>query len=423
MIGQRPALVAKDPSMTTKQAVVLVGGKGTRLGELTAEMPKPLLVIDDRNVFLDDILFNVARFGFTNILLLAGHLHEMVVGRYEGKSILGANLKVVVEPSPAGTAGALMNAAPHLDPTFLFMNGDTLFDINLRRLEQHLEEGPDALAVLALRRVLDRSRFGSVEVSEDRITAFREKNAAGLGHEGLVNAGIALMRREILSFIDRLPCSIESDVYPQLVTRRQIRGAEFEGYFIDIGLPETLAQARREFPGRRRRPAIFFDRDGVLNHDSGYTHRVEDLKWIDGAIEIIGRANDEGALVFVISNQAGVGHGFYTSADVDIFHAAMSADLARAGAHIDAFYTCPYHPGSKINSYRHPDHPDRKPNPGMILRALAEWPVDTHRSIVIGDQEIDIEAARRAGLRGILFEGTDLRHAGGAALDMIAGRG
>jgi len=405
--------------MMTKQAMVLVGGKGTRLGALAACTPKPLMPIDAETVFLDEVLFNIARYGFDDIVLLAGHLHEQFTDRYSGKKVHDATIRVVVEPAPAGTAGALVNAAPVLAETFLFANGDTLFDINLRRLDKLLADAPGAVAALALRRVPDPARFGSVDLRDGAIVGFREKSTAHSGQEGLINGGIGLMRREILSFMDRMPLSIETNVYPRLAAAGHLAGAEFSGYFIDIGLPDTLAQARDKIPQRRPRPAVFLDRDGVLNHDAGYTHRVEDLKWIPGAIETIRRMNDRGALVFVITNQAGIARGYYRPAEVERFHAAMVADLAREGAHIDAFYICPYHPEAEVEAYRHADHPDRKPNPGMILKALAEWPIDPSRSVLIGDQETDIEAARRAGVKGLLYTGGNLGHVTEAALAMI----
>ncbi len=408
--------------MMTKQAVVLVGGKGTRLGALAAGTPKPLMPIDAETVFLDELLFNIARHGFDDIVLLAGHLHEQFSARYSAAKIRDAAIRVVVEPAAAGTAGAIANAASVLEETFLFANGDTLFDINLRHLDKILADAPGAVAALALRRVPDRARYGSVDLQQGNIVGFREKTAARSDEEGLINGGIGLLRREILSFIGEMPSSIETDVYPRLAAAGRLRGAEFSGYFIDIGLPDTLAQARGEIPQRRRRPAMFFDRDGVLNYDAGYTHRVEDLKWIPGAMEAIRRANDAGVLVFVITNQAGIARGYYTGAEVDHFHAAMVADLARAGAHVDAFYVCPYHPQAEVDAYRHPDHPDRKPNPGMILKALAEWPIDLGRSVLIGDQDTDIEAARRAGIEGLLFAGGDLRDLAEDALDRIAGK-
>lgn len=389
----------------TRQAVILVGGKGTRLGALASTMPKPLMAIDGDTVFLDALLLEIVRHGFDDVLLLAGHLHEKILERYRERSIRGASLRVVVETAPAGTAGALKNAAPLLDPVFLLANGDTLFDINLRRLSASLEKRPDVLGVLALRREADATRYGSVRLEDGYVVAFREKES-GSGPAS-INAGVGVFRREILTSIDQAPCSIELEVYPRLAAAGAILGEEFEGYFIDIGTPESLDIARR-YLADRRRPAVFFDRDGVLNRDAGYCHRVERLEWIPGAVETIRCVNESGAFAIVVSNQAGVARGLFHEADVEAFHAAMSARLAAAGAHIDAFYFCPYHPDATDPEWRHPDHPDRKPNPGMIQRASAEWPIDMAASFLIGDKASDMEAARRAGIRGLLFPGGDL---------------
>jgi D-glycero-D-manno-heptose 1,7-bisphosphate phosphatase len=112
--------------------------------------------------------------------------------------------------------------------------------------------------------------------------------------------------------------------------------------------------------------------------------------------------------VFVVTNQSGVGRGYYPEADVHALHARMSEALVAAGARIDAFYHCPFHPEALEDRYRHPDPPDRKPNPGMLLRAMADWPVDAARSVMVGDKAIDLEAGRRAGVRSLLFPGGDL---------------
>ena len=137
-------------------------------------------------------------------------------------------------------------------------------------------------------------------------------------------------------------------------------------------------------------------------------HRWEDFRWIAGAREAVAVFNRAGWLVIVVTNQSGVGRGYYTEADMHALHEHMVADLARAQAHIDAFYFAPHHPEAPVESYRHPDPPDRKPNPGMILRALADWPIDRERSLLVGDKSSDIEAARRAGVRALRFRGGDL---------------
>lgn len=156
------------------------------------------------------------------------------------------------------------------------------------------------------------------------------------------------------------------------------------------------------------RPAVFFDRDGVLNQDVGYAHRVEDLRWTPGALEAVRRVNAAGWWVFVVTNQSGVARGFYDLDAVAAFHAAMQDQLNEAGARIDAFYACPFHPEAVEARWRHPDHADRKPNPGMLLRAMTEHAVDRSRSVLIGDKASDLEAARRAGVRGVLYDGGDL---------------
>lgn len=147
----------------------------------------------------------------------------------------------------------------------------------------------------------------------------------------------------------------------------------------------------------------------MLNEDQGYVHRWADFRWIPGAKATVAAFNRAGWLVIVVTNQSGVGRGYYTEADMYALHARMREDLAAEGGHIDAFYHAPHHPEAALNAYRHPDPPDRKPNPGMILRALADWPIDREASLLIGDKPSDLEAALRAGIKGVLFEGGDLR--------------
>jgi D-glycero-D-manno-heptose 1,7-bisphosphate phosphatase len=156
------------------------------------------------------------------------------------------------------------------------------------------------------------------------------------------------------------------------------------------------------------RLAALLDRDGVLNVDRGYTHRPQDLAFIPGAIDAVRRLNAAGRLVLVVTNQAGVARGLYDEAAVDAFHQTMQAALQKDGARIDAFYYCPFHPDAALERYRHPDHPDRKPNPGMLLKALTDHGVAPGGAFLIGDRESDLEAARRAQLRGYLFPGGDL---------------
>jgi D-glycero-D-manno-heptose 1,7-bisphosphate phosphatase len=155
------------------------------------------------------------------------------------------------------------------------------------------------------------------------------------------------------------------------------------------------------------RPAAFLDRDGVLNVDTGYVHRPEDFVWIEGAREAVKALNTAGLYVFVVSNQSGVARGMFGLDDVERLHVWINSELARLGAHIDAFYYCPHHPSEGHGPFTR-ECDCRKPKPGLIQRACAEWPVDVARSFLIGNSARDLEAARRAGIRGISFDGGSL---------------
>ncbi|WP_395945988.1 D-glycero-alpha-D-manno-heptose-1,7-bisphosphate 7-phosphatase [Brevundimonas sp.] len=155
-------------------------------------------------------------------------------------------------------------------------------------------------------------------------------------------------------------------------------------------------------------PAVFLDRDGVLIEDSGYPHLPEHLRLIPGAATAVRRLNRLGYLAVIVTNQSGVARGLFDEAQMNRFNALLVKTLAKEGAVIGPVYACPFHPEARDERYRHPDHPDRKPNPGMLLRAIADHGIDPARSFMIGDQKRDIEAAKRAGVSGFLFEGGDL---------------
>ncbi len=153
--------------------------------------------------------------------------------------------------------------------------------------------------------------------------------------------------------------------------------------------------------------AVFLDRDGVLNVDHGYVSDPARLDWIDGAREAVAAMTRAGLKVMVVTNQSGIGRGYFEEAAMHGFHAAMQAQLAPLGGQIDAFYFAPHHENA-VDGYRVADHPDRKPNPGMILRGLAEFNLTPAEAVIIGDRSSDVEAGRRAGMPGYLFRGGDL---------------
>jgi D-glycero-D-manno-heptose 1,7-bisphosphate phosphatase len=379
---------------------------GTRLASLTRTTPKPLLPVGGRP-FLEHLLREAVRHGFTHIVLLAGYLGGQVVDRYAGmRRIAGRNvvITVIVEPEPAGTGGALMQLKSIAEDIFLLINGDSWFNIDLRSFVAN-PLPKDVLVRMALRRMPDTGRYGTARFEHGRVVAFLPPGHAAASTE--INAGVYLVRRAIIEQITAVPCSLEVDLFTPLATRGALEGIPLDGFFIDIGIPEDYAAANAMLALHRRRPAVFLDRDGTLNHDTGYTYRPDELRWVAGAQAAVRRINDAGLFAFVVTNQAGVARGYYGLAQVDQFHARMEEELAGIGAHIDEFRCSPYHPKALIETFRR-DAPCRKPNPGMILDLAAEWPVDMSCSFLVGDRGSDLTAAAAAGIRGYLFNGGDL---------------
>ncbi|HOX59273.1 MAG TPA: HAD family hydrolase [Verrucomicrobiota bacterium] len=147
----------------------------------------------------------------------------------------------------------------------------------------------------------------------------------------------------------------------------------------------------------RRRPAIFFDRDGVLNPDSGYPHRPEDAILFPDVADALRRVQQLGYMIVVVSNQSGVGRGLFSEAEALQFNALLAAQLRLCGVHLamDQFYICPHTPDEKCDC--------RKPKPGLLLRAVSELNIDLTQSFAVGDHESDIEAAYAAGVRAVLL--------------------
>jgi D-glycero-D-manno-heptose 1,7-bisphosphate phosphatase len=154
-------------------------------------------------------------------------------------------------------------------------------------------------------------------------------------------------------------------------------------------------------------PAAFLDRDGVLNRDHGFVHRPDQFEWMPGAIDAVKFLNRRGYLVFVITNQSGIARGYYTPQAVETLHAWMNDELKRHGAHIDDFAYCPHHPEGTVAEFRIACA-CRKPKAGMLLDISQRWPVDRTLSFVVGDRDIDLEAARAAGIYGHLFRDGNL---------------
>lgn len=400
---------------TVKQAAVLVGGLGSRLGSLTATTPKPLLPCGDRP-FLAWLLRELVRFGVTDFLLLTGHLSEQVAAAassIEASLPREARITISQEPFRAGTGGAVFHARDQLHDRFLLCNGNSLLDCNLANLlAAAARDDAGVTGRMLLRDLPDASRFGVVRLEGDRIVGFRDRPAPGtttpgqVGAGGVINAGIYLFNRRLLEALAP-DCSLETDVMPRLAAAGALRGTVADGYFRDIGVPDDFARAQTEIPALLHRRALFLDRDGVLNVDHGHIGTRDRFEWMPGALDAIRLATQAGWHVFVVTNQSGVARGYYDEAAVRDLLDWMADEARRAGGTIDDTRYCPYHEEATVDAYRRA-HPWRKPEPGMLLDLIRAWELDPARCVMIGDQPTDIAAAATAGVPAHLFPGGNL---------------
>ncbi|HEV2673687.1 MAG TPA: nucleotidyltransferase family protein [Aliidongia sp.] len=337
-----------------RQAAILVGGLGTRLGELTAALPKPMLPCGDRP-FLTWILRELTRFGIEDVLLLTGHrgdLVEAAVPQMLASLPKPLRITCVREDKPAGTGGALYHARDHFAERFLLCNGDSWLDFNLRRLlEDARHDTGRTIGRMVLRRVEDASRYGVVETQGDQVTAFRERPETA--QPGVINAGIYLFDRRILDHVTPL-CSLERDVLPPLAADGVLRGTVADGYFIDIGIPTDLNRAQTELPERLHRRALVLGDDFLTGAD-----RPDVL----AALRI---AADAGWHVF--------------------------ATMVGASGFVDA-----------MDDIEH-DHPSRE----GLEKLLGRWELSADRCVFVGARDDNLTAAYEASVPSRLFSGGSL---------------
>ncbi len=234
------------------QAIILAGGLGSRLGSMSKALPKPLQDISG-TPFLDYLIGNLAHQGVADIVISAGYLAEVMVEKMGDGSRLGVGIRYAVEKEALGTGGGTCLAAALLRPAeaFLVVNGDTLFDISLVRMAEYLST-TEASAVIALRRTSEAGRYGEVVLSGDgSITAFKEKSVTP-GNSGLINGGIYAFKPGVLEHLPSGFSSLEYDLFPRLAELHLLKGCEGCGFFLDIGLPDTLAQAQYLLPAWRK---------------------------------------------------------------------------------------------------------------------------------------------------------------------------
>lgn len=401
--------------MSERQAVILAGGLGTRLRTVLGDTPKALAEVGGIPVLNHQIEL-CRRHGFDDVILLLGHAADTVVAHVGDGSRFGVTCRCYVEEKPLGTAGAVLAARDLLRDRFLVMYCDTMLDVDLDRLWTFAEARRAAVALLVHPNDHPFDSDLVVTDSEDRIVGFSRWNEESGPLRNLASAALYVMEKSVLESVPAREGIFDfgRHVFPYLVEQGETlvayRSVE---YIKDLGTPERLAKVNQDFasgkvdPQRsgRLRPAVFLDRDGVINIERGGVLSPSEMELMPGAAAGIQRLNTAGLATIVVTNQPYVSHGKLDEATLDTIHAAMERDLALCHAFVDAVYYCPHHPHRGYEGERPElkiDCDCRKPKPGMLLRAAEDLHLDLASSWMIGDRTGDIEAARRAGVRPVL---------------------
>ena len=384
------------------QAVILCGGPGTRLGDITKKIAKPLIILDNKKNMIDFIIMNLSRYGFKKVLLLCHYHYKKFFKLYHKKKIHDLYIECVYENELLGSAGSICNAQKYIDDYFLLCNGDTYFDFNILDLYDKFKH-KKYLGIYALAQTTkNTSRYSSVKIKKDYISEF---NSNGKGKFKIFSSGIAIFSKKFIKEIKKVR-SLENEAIPLLVKKKKI---QYELYnktfnnFIDIGIISDLKKSKKFFSKNLKKKFVIFDRDGIINLDNGYTYKIKEFVWRSNIFDLIKFFNDNNYYTFVATNQSGIGRGYYKELDVLKLHDWINKKLKDKGAHIDEFFHAPYFKQSKNKDYRI-NRNLRKPNIGMYLKIFSKWLIDKNKSFVIGDSQSDIEFANNAGLNGLLIK-------------------
>ncbi len=403
--------------MKNLPVAILAGGAGARLG--LADIPKPMAEVAGKPLLQRQIEL-ARRHGLRDIILLTGHLSEVIENHFGDGSGFGVSVEYFREDVPLGTAGAFAGLRERLgDSRFLVLYGDVAMDFDMNAFIDFDKQHADNLGTLIVHPNDHPHDSDLVEAGADcRVLAFHKKpHPENVWRRNLSNAAVYCLSPEILAFIE--PGRSQDwahDIFPKaLAAGKRLHAYNTSEYIKDMGTPERYAAVRRDWEagvpeqrGRRSRPAVFLDRDGIINYDVGNLSDIDKFVMIPGAAEAVRRINKAGRLAVLVTNQPVVAKGWLDEKGLDRIHAKLETLLGREGAYLDRIYYCPHHPeqgfeGERAELKFHCDC--RKPRPGMLLRAQRDLNIDMPRSFLFGDRDVDIMAADAAGVgKSVLLE-------------------
>jgi D,D-heptose 1,7-bisphosphate phosphatase len=405
----------------SKQAIILAGGKGTRLRDYLGDLPKPMIQIDGRPL-LEHQVELARRYGFTDLIFFLQYRPEAIEQYFGNGSKWGVNIRYILESDPLGTAGAVLAGFDQLADRFLVLYGDTMLNVDLERVWQaHQKSG--AVATLLLHPNDHPFDSDLVEVdAASRVTAFHNRpHQKGKWRQNLVNAGLYVLDKKALAPFRPAPgappqglLDFGKDLFPAMLQRGEnLFGYNSIEYIKDIGTPQRFDRICAEFASgviarsslATPQRAVFLDRDGTLIPDRDCLRREEELELLPGVATALHQLNHSGWRTVLTTNQPVIAKGWCTEAGLQIIHNKLETLLGEEHAFLDRIYFCPHHPEKGFPGERPElkiDCDCRKPKTGMIQRAVSDLNIDLKQSWLIGDTTTDIQTARNAGVKSIL---------------------
>ena len=373
-----------------KDLIILAGGTGSRIKNITKKIPKPLIEIN-KKPFLDIIIRNFAKYDFENIYILAGYKGNKILKRYQNKIINFIKIKCFIEEKKLDTWGAAENISKKIKNNFLLVNGDSflLENFNYFLDFKNNKNYPIKLMLVKNSNYKSNAKLSNLYLLKNLVQFKKSSN--------YMNGGIYLIKKNILNKKFKNDSSIENDVLKKLITKKKVIGKYSNKFFIDIGTYKNLSLAKKEIPKILKRPAVFLDRDGVINHDDGYTHKWNNFRIKKNVLKALKFLNKKNILIFIVTNQAGIGKGIFKEKDFFSLHKKFKNYLSKKNIFINDVKFCPYHPNAKIKKYRKKTNL-RKPGNLMIKEILREWDINKKESIMIGDKKTDLLAAKKTNI-------------------------
>ncbi|MCF2444413.1 HAD-IIIA family hydrolase [Dyadobacter sp. CY345] len=380
------------------------------------DLPKPMVSVAGKPL-LEHQLLLLKRYGINDVIMLTGYLSEKIENYFGNGSQWGMQVRYCREDIPLGTSGALKQLEAILKERFLVLYGDVVMDFDIKRF-QDFDAAAPSLGSLIVHPNDHPYDSDLVERKGDIITRFISKpHPDGLIYENLVNAAVYILSPEIFKFIDSsIASDFGKDIFPLILKQGgRLRAYSTPEYIKDLGTPDRLHKVEKDYTSGKvenwnrsnKRPAIFLDRDGVLNEEVDNLRRIEDFKMLPGVAEAIRLINQSEYLAIVITNQPGIAKGFLSFEKLKEVHNLLETTLGREKAFLNQVYFCPHHADKGFDgeiAELKVSCECRKPAIGMILQAEKEYNIDLSRSFFIGDTTTDIKTALNAGLTSILVE-------------------